>query len=363
MFGCEEYKCLGPYNSSFCEKTPGGGAAHHPGKLMHKLRGENLAYFYLTILEDALDSLKSLMCTSAQKYDVGSDNSGDNNNRIEVKRSDNGDTNTGNTLKRRRLQLNNHDSLAHSGKDDATAAYISKILNLTISADRGEKYQNTKFMKSNAPAPAFIPTANDVYKHVLLYLRFVQEKPLPDVPTSYNITEISNTPQCYTNYEPRMSNALQDIVIPQYSNWQLNLSFLDKAAVEKSMAKGYGYIDRKYIFSSTGLNTTLTIQIHNKVEARVWLCEVQKGFAKYPSNTILDLAEGADVYIRYNYIHRTQSQEQNQASKNLSANHTTSAYVAPDFTTMAKTGKKSNRKHPSNNERDGVVLNGIHFNT
>ena len=31
VFGAEEYKCLGPYNASFCEKTPGGGATHHPG--------------------------------------------------------------------------------------------------------------------------------------------------------------------------------------------------------------------------------------------------------------------------------------------------------------------------------------------
>jgi hypothetical protein len=55
-----DYKCYGPYNYTFSEKTPGGGAAWHPGRVGHQLRGDSLAYALLSILSDSVDTVASL---------------------------------------------------------------------------------------------------------------------------------------------------------------------------------------------------------------------------------------------------------------------------------------------------------------
>jgi hypothetical protein len=54
----EAYKCKGPYTPYFSVKTPGGGAAWHPGRLGHQMRGESLAYAFLMSLKSALEDIK-----------------------------------------------------------------------------------------------------------------------------------------------------------------------------------------------------------------------------------------------------------------------------------------------------------------
>ena len=44
------YRCQGPYGLNFLAKSPGGGEAWHPGRLGHKLRGDSLACFLLSML-------------------------------------------------------------------------------------------------------------------------------------------------------------------------------------------------------------------------------------------------------------------------------------------------------------------------
>lgn len=335
LFGCDEYKCLGPYTADFCEKTPGGGAAHHPGRLMHQLRGENLAYFYLSILQEALDDVRTLLdCARevpvATIAGVNSAGAGDRvsavPNSVPATQPASGRA----TIRSRRLQHSHHtpSSPASSTTTEtslttaATTSYISAALHLTT---------------LEAPpwpgAGAAKATANDVYAVVLAYLRQTQNVDLPPVPSAYNIAELSNErPQCHTDFEPRMQNALADIIIGPYSNWKAGLSFLDAAAVEKSILKGHGYIDRKYIYTSTGVNSTLavTVQVSSaSATSAVWLCEVQKGFAKYPS-TAADLSDGADVYVD---LHQgTTAGREVNAGRNAS-------YLPPNLAAMKHIGE------------------------
>lgn len=63
-FPCATYKCQGPYDANFSVKTTGSaGAAWHPGARGHQLRGDSLAFFFLSMLRDALDSLDNVLNT------------------------------------------------------------------------------------------------------------------------------------------------------------------------------------------------------------------------------------------------------------------------------------------------------------
>lgn len=61
--------------------------------------------------------------------------------------------------------------------------------------------------------------------------------PIP-VPDSFGIKETVALPQCFTDYEPRMKNALAGQVVTAWSSWKPEIAFFDKAAVEKSIAQG-----------------------------------------------------------------------------------------------------------------------------
>jgi hypothetical protein len=294
VFGCDEYRCLGPYTADFCEKTPGGGAAHHPGRLMHKLRGENLAYFYLSVLIEAVEEVYRLLgcerraeTLAAAAAHVGGDdaNLGTSGSAASVSNINRPDASSGAVTQtsdvRQAFRRNRRLNLLQQVNTDR---YIASALNLT---------------HEHIPAVNGQPTvtSRDIHAVVTQYLRQIQDSPLPPVPAAYNISELSSErPLCYTNFEPRVQNALSEIVVPQHSNWKSELSFLDAAAVLKSATKGYGYIDRKYIYTSVGMNSTLVVTVKVSRPSAVWLCEVQKGFAKYPSS-VADLNEGADVYV------------------------------------------------------------------
>jgi hypothetical protein len=327
VFGCDEYKCLGPYTADFCEKTPGGGAPHHPGRLMHKLRGENLAYFYLSILIEAVEDVcrllgceRSAETLAAAAAHVGGDeaNLGTSGSAASVANfsvlgASSGAVTRTSDVRREVLRIRRLNLLQQVNTD----RYISSALNLT---------------HEHIPAVTGKPTVTSkaVHAFVTQYLRQIQEAPLPPVPAAYNISELSSErPQCYTNFEPRIQNALSEIVVPQHSNWKSELSFLDAAAVLKSATKGYGYIDRKYVYTSVGINSTLVVTVRVSRPSAVWLCEVQKGFAKYPS-TVADLIEGAEVYAD---LHSHSS----TGLKGAAGNNVT--YSPPHLAGMKRVGK------------------------
>jgi hypothetical protein len=327
VFGCDEYKCFGPYTADFCEKTPGGGALHHPGRLMHKLRGENLAYFYLSILIEAVEDVcrllgceRSAETLAAAAPHVGGDeaNLGTSGSSASVSNISGPAVDNGAAASAPEVpQTVRYIRRLSQHQQTQTDRYISSALNLT---------------RDHASPLVGQPraTSRDIHKVITGYLRQVQEASLPPVPAAYNISELSSErPQCYTNFEPRVQNALSEIVVPQYSNWKSELSFLDAAAVLKSATKGYGYIDRKYIYTSVGINSTLVVTVKVSRPSAVWLCEVQKGFAKYPS-TVADLIEGAEVYAD---LHSHSS----TALKGAAGNNVT--YSPPNLAGMRRIGK------------------------
>ncbi len=273
---------------------------------MHKLRGENLAFYQLEMLLDAVKDLRKLTC--------------------------------------------NHNTTRLAVTDAALHVFFSAQLNFT--------YPPTQLFLPRSP----LHIADDkisahLYTFVVEYLHYLQAPPLPSVPTKYNLPETSVPPTCHTSFEPRVSNALEDIIIPEYSTWHSELSFLDKNAVEKSILQGRGYMDRKYIYTSTGVNSTLAVNVHvNGVisssringtntddkgrNTPIWLCEVQKGFAKYPP-THADLPVGAEVFIEYNYKPSTNIKPSTGLRSNGIGNGN-STYTRLDFSKMAKLGKIQN---------------------
>lgn len=359
IFGIGDYKCLGPYNSSFCEKTPGGGAVHHPGKLMHLFRGQNLAYIYLTMLEEAAQEVQQLTCprpsgttTSSATGDtmtIVQENAGGNAaaarslhdsdstlvHEFELIKGPRGRKmrvipRAGAVVRKLvdhvagKSALSGASEVSNAAIITSVSAYekISRVLNLSLSEVPGSVL--------SVQQPGAVVSVQKLYQFVREYVRQIQTVPLPAVPINYNISEISHQPLCHTDYEPRVKQALSDIIVPLHSNWTRDLSFLDKSAVDKSIAKGYGYLDRKYVYTSTGANSTLSFTVRNEVIARLWLCEVQKGFAAYPS-WAADLADGADVYIRFNYSAAT------GGLNNVTAGDAVS-YEAPDLSKMSKLG-------------------------
>jgi hypothetical protein len=335
VFGCDEYKCLGPYAAEFCEKTPGGGAAHHPGRLMHKLRGENLAYFYLSILIEAVEDVcrllgceRSAETLAAAAAHVGSDeaNLGTSGSAARATNISVLDTSSGTITQTSDVrQTVRHIRRLNQQQQTSTDRYIASTLNLT------QEHNPARDGKPKVTSTAIHTVVSD-------YLRMTQEVPLPSVPAAYNISELSSErPQCYTNFEPRVQNALSEIVVPQHSNWKSELSFLDAAAVLKSAAKGYGYIDRKYIYTSVGVNSTMVVTVRLSKPSAVWLCEVQKGFAKYP-NTMADLNEGAEVYVDLHSRSSAGDSRDSNAALNGTEGQNVS-YSPPNLAGMKRLGK------------------------
>jgi hypothetical protein len=294
---------------------------------MHKLRGENLAYFYLSILIEAVEDVRRLLrCERPSEplltvaAHVGSDeaNLGTSASAARATNASRSDASSGTVTQTSDVRQEvRHVRRLNLLQQVNTDRYIGSALNLT---------------HEHIPAVTGKPTVTSraVHAFVTQYLRQIQEAPLPPVPVAYNISELSSErPQCYTNFEPRVQNALSEIVLPQHSNWKSELSFLDAAAVLKSATKGYGYIDRKYVYTSVGINSTLVVTVRVSRPSAVWLCEVQKGFAKYPS-TVADLIEGAEVYAD---LHSHSS----TALKGAAGNNVT--YSPPNLAGMKRIGK------------------------
>lgn len=243
----DSYKCQGPYDKEFCEKTTGGGNEWHPGKKGHQFRGDNLVYNIISILEDAFAEILSSIDNCKESEQPA-----------------------------RAPQLN----------------YSTSFPDLKIRKS-SHSYTDSKYVLANS----------------LTFLKDNTFDKVPDPPQICSSEDCVNPSNCFTDFEPRMQNSLKSLVVGRkppdlripsiYNNdtigdstslvgksgWTLELSFFDKTAVGKGIAKGYGYIDRKYIFLSHGVDSIISFRIQPRKSVNpVWLCEVQKGFLKYPSN-------------------------------------------------------------------------------
>lgn len=103
-------------------------------------------------------------------------------------------------------------------------------------------------------------------------------------------------PTCFTEFEPRVSHSLRDIVVGQLSsNWTLDISFFDAKAIVKAQLKQRGYLDKKYVFMSHSVEAPLSLLVKPTKKSSVWLCQLQKGFLQYP-NWLGDLNDSAEVF-------------------------------------------------------------------
>jgi hypothetical protein len=119
-----------------------------------------------------------------------------------------------------------------------------------------------------------------------------------------------HSPKCFTNYEPRMQQDLLSLIVPTREHastllpldWAYDLSWFDKVGVQKATAAGRGYLDKKFIlrsnFSGSGPlkesdgESILTFLVEPSVKSAIWICQVQRGFLKYPP-TDSELDSGA----------------------------------------------------------------------
>ena len=107
--------------------------------------------------------------------------------------------------------------------------------------------------------------------------------------------ECRSEPKCFTDYLPRQKNSLSSIILGP-TTWDLNVSFFDTKGVMTSLREGRGYIDRKMIFISRSNTSELYFKIEVSSPGSIWLCQLQKGFLKYPP-TMGDLNQEAVVHL------------------------------------------------------------------
>jgi len=268
----EKYKCKGPYDKDFCEKTTGGGNEWHPGKKGHQFRGDNLVYNIISILEDAFAELSNSIdsCKGPEALSQGS-------------------------------------------------SALSPALNYSASFSQ-LKIRHSSYSSTDMSI---------ILKKSIEFIRDNTFNKPPDPPQICSSEDCVDPSNCFTDFEPKMQNSLKSLVVGKKphdsripsiynglpvhnleepresheydhhgrSGWSLELSFFDKTAVGKGIAMGYGYIDRKYIFLSHGNGSYISFRIKPKRSINpIWLCEVQKGFLKYPSN-VGELDKSSRIYL------------------------------------------------------------------
>mmetsp|Transcript_379 Transcript_379/g.426 ORF Transcript_379/g.426 Transcript_379/m.426 type:complete len:663 (+) Transcript_379:83-2071(+) len=271
VMAVETVRCQGPYSANFSEPSTGSGAAWHPGQLGHKLRGDNLAYVLLTSLHEAADGLQQALFapTRVSPQQAASDRS--------------------------------HELLARliGGLQLPVAKKPADAVFATLSA-----------RLANTNTPVDMELRVSVVRELLRrHLSELYSRPLPPPTAQMDINETLNPhPQCLTDFQPRQAPGLASRVHGPFSSWARDLAFFDKAAVDKNDRLGLGYLDRKYIYSSGGfIGSGLAIQltIDNDFGSPLWLCQLQKGFLKYPP-TMGDLSVAASVLAWQHWKQRSQ---------------------------------------------------------
>lgn len=338
VFAIQSYKCYGPYTKDFATKTLGAGAAWHPGRLGHKIRGDNLAFMLLAILEDAIDTIGDLVCTTgfadANDFDKKKLESLPHLMKLlsSVRRRSLSSTTTTTTSAATALApATTTTSVAASIPSTSTPPPSSSLRTILAASTLHETTQgvvhdikqafnftetfskpvdfNKNILsfadkKFSSGSPLTMKDVKMVLHHMMHqyaadYVHAHYSPPLPPVPTEYNVSETNYPPQCHTDYLPRMKNALEDIILSPKGNWTKELSFFDVNGVRKSESLHLGYLDRKILHISHEKGASISFLVTVLHESPLWICECQKGFLKYPAY-MADLIDGAEVKIQYN---------------------------------------------------------------
>jgi hypothetical protein len=179
-----------------------------------------------------------------------------------------------------------------TGDEQQFASLQTSVVNSVVSSATSSRRDETPNKQAIA--------ATTLLAYSQAYLDMLQSVPPPAVPASYRTEETNFAPTCFTSFEPRQSHDLSQQIETRFSNWTLQLSPFDRDAVQRNDKRHMGYLDRKYIHMSTGPGSVLALRISSVGTNVLWLCEVQKGFAKYPSS-MDDLNTGAEVFLWPHY--------------------------------------------------------------
>jgi hypothetical protein len=320
-----------------------GGKSWHPGVLGHRYRGETLAYFMLQILADAISEVDVLFENSIRELESL-------NEKQQVEFIANG---------------KNPEVIASDMIRDYVNTYMHKHFSQLNMLLQRQKYYS---LVSNEPQQA---SKTNIMQSPQTEYHPIQKELKLQLPKSFSCDSTrhctsNERTQCFTDYQPRCGNGLEDIILNSnniqkilalrsdtgtYSlnstcalsisevvdsdimnfdgskslHWRRELAWSDRSGVYKSIAEGKGYLDRKIVYTSTvdsksaenkskstGENVDknkcedvevnelawLSFIIVTKSTSPLWLCEVQKGFSKYPDD-MGDLDASACVFIRY----------------------------------------------------------------
>jgi len=343
---------------------------------MHRLRGENLAYFMLAILEDAVTSIIDVvaalqpnssslpsslpsfinvsfhMTNHHYNYADGCNGTASSSSSaaaaasfhviaqaLNLTSSSGVDIVMDDAIYYRNLLINTYNNNYQTSNNNS-----SNSINSSITSTSNDRPTTTT--TTTAAAATTVIIIQDIYVYTYLYLINVwnQHAVVSTSSNDYNkhhdvssppsssslslsvpvsslssssssssilLPEINLIPQCYTNYQPRINHPLTEIINSNQSNWTYNISFFDKIIIEKNMNRHLGYLDYKYIFISSGINSILSLNINNQQYAHIWLCQCQKGFQRYPSY-MTDLHDGADLFIQQQLSRQQLQQPLNQ---------------------------------------------------
>jgi hypothetical protein len=190
--------------------------------------------------------------------------------------------------------------LGHKYRADSLSYFLMEIFREALD----------DYIKASMEGPK---TLHELHQYNLQILTSHHSSHLPK-PIACDVVVCGIVPKCFTNYEPRVQNDLTKIIVPTSvdhssslpANWMTEISWFDQGGVKKSMDEKRGYMDKKYIvrsnFTGEGVLTfvdsasVLTIQINPTEKSPIWLCQVQKGFLKYPATDgELDVAASASI--------------------------------------------------------------------
>lgn len=140
-------------------------------------------------------------------------------------------------------------------------------------------------------------TPDEIIINSTAYLRENQMQEPPLAPIACDPRICNSEAACFTEYEPRVSHPLRDIIVGRgSSNWTLEISFFDSKAILKAESRGRGYLDKKYVYMSHSDSHPLSLLVKPNRTSSVWLCQLQKGFLQYPS-TLGDLDNASLLYL------------------------------------------------------------------
>ena len=154
-----------------------------------------------------------------------------------------------------------------------------------------------------------IVAAIKTHKDISALVKYSSSFPSLPSPVACDISVCGSQAQCFTQYEPRIDHSIESLrqlpegVTRDTSTWTLGLSWFDVAGVKKAEDKGAGYLDKKFIYTSSSPNEPLVLRIPSRSYNHIWLCQVQKGFLKYPAG-MAELDAGAEVRVD---LHSTSS--------------------------------------------------------